>query len=282
MIIGMMNNPQLDLLAEIAWAHEKGFGFLDLTLEPSEAHPRQVRVKQTRRALKEANLDIIGHTAYYLPWASPFETLRKAALKEMRSALEVFGELGACRVTVHPDKSIPFALGSKGVWEKNLEALEAIEAIAAPLGIKIMLENMDRTFNTVDQIRDALARMPGLGFHLDVAHANLNVEKNRTEEFLRNFRDRLVHVHLSDNFGKSDDLHLPLRAGTIPWPKIIGLLKKSGYDGTITLEVFSPDRRYLLLSRDILRQLWEEKDSGQLSAISGQQPMKARQSAREG
>jgi sugar phosphate isomerase/epimerase len=261
LIIGIMNNPQLDLLAEIAWAHANRFEFLDLTLEPSGAHPRQVKVKQTRRALKNANLDIIGHTAYYLPLASPFETLRKAALKEMGSTLEVFAELGASKVTVHPDKSIPFALGSKGVWEKNVESLEAIESMAAPLGIQILLENMDRTFNTVDQIRDALLRMPGLGFHLDVAHANLNVEKNRTEEFLKAFRDRLVHVHLSDNFGKSEDLHLPLRAGTIPWPKIIGLLTKSGYDGTITLEIFSPDRRYLLLSRDILRQLWEKKNS---------------------
>ncbi len=280
MIIGMMNNPQLDLLAEIAWAHENRFGFLDLTLEPRETHPRQVKVKQTRRALKEAKLDIIGHTAYYLPWASPFETLRKAALKEMRATLAVFAELGASKVTVHPDKSIPFALGSKGVWEKNLESLEAIESMAAPLGIQILLENMDRTFNAVDQIRDALSRMPGLAFHLDVGHANLNVEKNRTEEFLKAFRDRLAHVHLSDNFGKSEDLHLPLRAGTIPWPKMIGLLKKSGYDGTITLEIFSPDRRYLLLSRDILRQLWEEKNSGQLPAISGQQPMKGRQSTK--
>ena len=274
LIIGMMNNPQLDLLAEIAWAHEKGFGFLDLTLEPSAAHPRQVKVKQTRRALKDTSLVIIGHTAYYLPWASPFETLRRAALKEMQWTLEVFAELGASKVTVHPDKSIPFALGSKGVWEKNLESLEAMESMAAPLGIKILLENMDRTFNTADQIRDALTRMPGLGFLLDVGHANLNVEKNRTEEFLKAFRDRLAHVHLSDNFGKSEDLHLPLRAGTISWSKMVGLLKKSGYDGTITLEVFSADRRYLLLSRDILRQLWEGKNSGQLPAISGQQPMK--------
>lgn len=265
MIIGMMNNPQFDLLAEIAWAHQNRFEFLDLSLEPSAAHPRQVKVRPTRRALKAANLDIIGHTAYYLPWASPFEALRKAALKEMRSTLEVFAELGASKVTVHPDKSIPFALGSKGVWEKNLESLEAIESMAAPLGITILLENMDRTFNRVDQIRNALARMPGLGFHLDVGHANLNVERNRTEEFLKAFRDRLVHVHLSDNFGKSEDLHLPLGAGAIPWPKIIGLLKESGYDRTITLEVFSQERKYLLISRDILRQLWGEKDGAAIN-----------------
>ncbi|NWF57449.1 MAG: TIM barrel protein, partial [Syntrophaceae bacterium] len=160
MKIGMMNNPQMDLLAEIAWAYKNHFEFMDLTLEPSAAHPRQVKLKQTRRALREGNLDIVGHTAYYLPLASPLETLRKAALKEMRLTLKVFSELGATKVTVHPDKSIPFALGSKGVWEKNLESLEAIESLAAPLGITILLENMDRTFNTTKEIGDALARIP--------------------------------------------------------------------------------------------------------------------------
>jgi sugar phosphate isomerase/epimerase len=64
-------------------------------------------------------------------------------------------------------------------------------------------------------------------------------------------------VHLSDNFGKREDLHLPLGAGAIDWRNIISMLKNSGYDGTITLEVFSQDRRYLLFSRDKLREIWE-------------------------
>jgi sugar phosphate isomerase/epimerase len=256
--IGMMNNPQLDLCGEISWCYQQRFDFLDLTLEPGATHPKQVEVKDTRRALQEANLEIIGHTAYYLPWASPFETLRKAALKEMGWALEVFAELGATKVTVHPDRSIPFAFNPEAILEKNLECLKRMEEMAHPLGIQILVENMDRFFNTSEQIRETLDRMPRLGFHLDVAHANLNVERNRSEEFLKAFRDRLVHVHLSDNFGKSEDLHLPLGAGTIPWKKVIPQLKKSGYDGTITLEVFSPDRRYLLFSRVKLKELWLE------------------------
>ena len=252
----MMNNPQVDLLDEITWAHQNRFEFLDLTLEPGAAHPKQIKVKKTRQALRDKNLAIIGHTAYYLPLASPLESLRKTAWREIGWALEVLAELAATRMTVHPDKSIPFALGKRGVWQKNLESLEKIEELAKPLGIQILVENMDRTFNTQEQIQEVLNRLPGLGFHLDVGHANLNVERNQTEEFLKAFGDRLVHVHLSDNFGKGEDLHLPLGAGTINWEKIISLLKQSGYDGTITLEVFSPDRRYLLFSRDKLREIW--------------------------
>ena len=37
----------------------------------------------------------------------------------------------------------------------------------------------------------------------------------------------------------------------------IRALKSSGYDATITVEVFASDRAYLLYSRDVLRHLWD-------------------------
>ena len=255
--IGMMNNPRLDLLAEIAWAQKNGFDFLDLTLEPTAACRGQIDLPEVRKALNDSNLGIIGHTAYYLPLASPFESLRKAAVEEMDWALEVLAELQARKMTVHPDRSIPFIMGSKAVLQKNLQSIQEIAALAGPLDIQVLVENMDRTFNTVEQIQQALCQMPQLGFHLDVGHANLNADRNRTEEFLQAFRDRLAHVHLSDNFGGKEDLHLPLGAGTIDWRKVVPMLKSSGYDKTITLEVFSMDRRYLLFSRDKLREIWK-------------------------
>jgi sugar phosphate isomerase/epimerase len=91
----MMNNPRTDLLAEIAWASQNRFEFLDLTLEPSAAHPRQIAVPAVRRALKDAGLKIVGHTAYYLPLASPLATLREAARTEIVWALEVLADARA-------------------------------------------------------------------------------------------------------------------------------------------------------------------------------------------
>jgi hypothetical protein len=35
-------------------------------------------------------------------------------------------------------------------------------------------------------------------------------------------------------------------------------LQDCGYDGTITLEVFTPDRSYLAASRDMLRRIWND------------------------
>jgi len=47
-----------------------------------------------------------------------------------------------------------------------------------------------------------------------------------------------------------------LGAGTIDVPHYVRSLKANGYDGTITLEVFSEDDTYLKHSRDVLRKLW--------------------------
>jgi sugar phosphate isomerase/epimerase len=54
---------------------------------------------------------------------------------------------------------------------------------------------------------------------------------------------------------------LPLAAAprsTTDWPQHIQKLKATGYDGTITLEVFAPQKEYLLVSRDLLRRWWAE------------------------
>ena len=69
------------------------------------------------------------------------------------------------------------------------------------------------------------------------------------------------HVHLHDNDGRSD-LHLPPGAGTIDWAAVVLALKDAGYDGTITLEVFSRDRDYVLLGKRKVEALWQSQRGG--------------------
>ena len=63
-------------------------------------------------------------------------------------------------------------------------------------------------------------------------------------------------MHLHDNKDGSADLHLPLGTGTIEVAHYIHMLQAIGYDGTITLEVFTPDRHHLAYCRDVLRGIW--------------------------
>jgi hypothetical protein len=91
-----------------------------------------------------------------------------------------------------------------------------------------------------------------------IGHANLIVPFNTTEEILSKYGSRLRHVHLHDNKGGHADLHLPLGAGNVDVRRSIRALQATGFDGTITLEVFTPDRNHFIYSRDLLRKVWQE------------------------
>ena len=121
-----------------------------------------------------------------------------------------------------------------------------------------MIENLPGDYNSAPQLGDLLDHIPELGLHLDIGHANLQVPHNTTEEILRDYGSRLKHVHLHDNLGGHADLHLPLGTGTVDLRRSVEVLQACGYDGTITLEVFSPDKRHLTYSRDKLHSTWNE------------------------
>ena len=257
MHIGAMNHPGRDLLEEIREIAAMGFEFIDLTLEPPLASVQHLDIPAVRAALQTAGLGIVGHTAYYLPLCSPFESLRRAAVAELRLCLQAFAGLGAKWMNVHPDRQAPLHDRSY-IIKRNLQTLGELLPAAQDLGLGLMIENLPAGFNTAAQLAELLDPLPQLGLHLDIGHANLLTERNTTEEIVAAYGQRLCHVHLHDNKGGNSDLHLPLGTGTLATPHHIRSLQACHYDGTITLEVFSADRQYLTHSRDVLRQLWDQ------------------------
>ncbi|MBI2942305.1 MAG: sugar phosphate isomerase/epimerase [Chloroflexi bacterium] len=256
MLLGAMNHPQRDVCAEIAAFRAHGFDYIDLTLEPPCARAAIVDVAAVRQTLRDADLPAVGHTPWYLPIASAIEELRAAALREAIACFDVFARLGVERVNVHPDRRVPMH-DWEVILRRNLESLGYLIDEASRRGLQLMLENIPGEFNRSADLRRILDALPELGFHLDVAHAHLLTPTNLTDDLLAACSHRLVHVHVSDNRGGEADLHLPLGAGLIDWRQIVNSLRRIGYDGTVTLEVFTSDRDYLLMSRDKFRRLWE-------------------------
>jgi sugar phosphate isomerase/epimerase len=258
MKIGAMNHPARDPVSEIKWIGQNQFDFVDLTLEPPAADPANLDIESVRAALARYHMDVVAHAAYFIPISSPFASLRQAALQEFRRALQAADRIGARSLTVHY-RGIPPLFPPERCPEWHLEVLRPLCVEASHLGITILLENAPGLPGQIDQIDHILEVIPNLGFHLDCGHTFVEGGGSMFEEYLERFSQRLMHVHLSENDG-SRDQHLPL--GTMPRPQIdwsarIAHLKTSGYGGTISLEVFAPERAYLLQSRDLLRLWWE-------------------------
>jgi sugar phosphate isomerase/epimerase len=260
MLIGAMNHPMRDVVREIYSFREMGFDFVDLTLEPQRAHPGVLDVRSVAAALADTGLSAVGHTAWYLPIASPFDRVRQAALDELTSCLDVFAQLGIRRANVHPDQRVSL-VDRDWIVERNVDSFRYLVDRATERGLQVMVENIPGLFGQVETLRRLLDAVPALAWHLDVGHANLATPANLSEQLLEAIGERLAHVHLSDNKGGDADLHLPLGAGTIDWRRTIDALKRHRYNGTITLEVFSPDLEYLAISRRKLLRLWESEQA---------------------
>ena len=253
-----MNFPGRSVAKEIHRIAEDGFDFVDLTIEPPAAWTPDG--KEIGRLIGDLGLTAVGHTAWYLPIASAFPELRATARDLYKRALDCFADAGVELVNVHPDQKIPLH-SMVNVRKMNADAIRDLEGDAAGRGIRLMVENLDRLFAGPEDLQPIFEAVPDAGFHLDIGHANLNLglgEANRTAGLLKAFGDRLAHVHISDNRGGAADLHLPLGAGSIDWKAHARLLKEHGWDGTVTLEVFSRDREYLRASRRTWLKIWSE------------------------
>src|SRR5947209_17715599 len=107
MLIGAMNHPAQDVIEEIRWMSEMGLEFIDLTLEPPAAAVWKVDPFRIRDELQRLNMKVVGHTAFYLPLASAFTSVRRAAVEELKKCVDVFAKVGSRFMNIHPDRYTP-------------------------------------------------------------------------------------------------------------------------------------------------------------------------------
>jgi sugar phosphate isomerase/epimerase len=252
MLIGYPNHPRRNFLQEINWIGENNFDFVDVFLEEDEASPININIHESKELLEKYNLNTVGHTAWYLPIGSPNKTIRLTAVKEVCKCFNVFKKLGVNLVTVHADWTSSIFSEDEAINFQS-DSLNLLVNRAGEFGLKIIYEPTISKHDNIENISKILKKVSKIYFHLDIGHANLN--NNNPIDFIDNFHSKMKHVHMHDNDGIRD-LHLPMGCGNVDWRKTISKLKKY-YDGTITLEIFSSDRDFVILSKKKLKTLWD-------------------------
>lgn len=265
MKLGAMNNPKKELLSEISAIASYGFEFIDLTLEKPNSYSKDVEknLRAVKHAISASGLEVVGHTSPFFPTGSAYGSISEAVASELKRCIDVFEKLGAKKMNIHPssDLNAPITDISDAI-EFNANAINEAAKYAKKAGIAVLVENMDDDiFGNAANLEKLLGLAPDAKFHLDIGHANIfsgNLKNKNVRSFLKRLGGKLAHVHVSDNNGRSD-LHLPIGAGNINWNDAVKLLKNAGYDGTITLEIFSKDKDYLKISKEKFERLWRGK-----------------------
>lgn len=145
--------------------------------------------------------------------ASIHEAIRSASVKLHRQAIEASAEIGASIYVVHPGyTSYPFY--RKDALAALDRSLDEMRSMQDEYGIRLAVENMPKS-DWLFYFRPGSLDLKGLPTVLDVGHANVC---GLLDEFLG--FDEVVHMHLHDNSGKSDD-HLSLGRGSIDFRPIL-------------------------------------------------------------
>lgn len=258
MKFGALTSPLFPIEKEIKLLKRMGFDFVEISAE-APATPRALLKKKDKikRTLSKLRMDAMIHVPVFISIADLYESIRNASQEEVLKSLDLANEIGIKRLVIHKSRRVGLGKCLKDVVRKyEVEFFERLLKRAKELGLTLLLENLSGA-NEIEDLEFFFKKFKELKFVLDVGHANLFTEENRSVELIRKFRERLLHVHLHDNSGKMDE-HLPIGCGNIDFLKIFRELKKIKFNETITLEIFTKDRDYQKISLEKAKKLWRK------------------------
>jgi sugar phosphate isomerase/epimerase len=167
------------------------------------------------------------HVAPTLNLIDPEKSRRIDAMDEVKRALEAAEMIPITAAVLH--------LGLKDeAWntralENSLTAIEHLKAFAHPLGIRILLENLQNEITTPEHLLEILkvGHFDRVGICLDAGHAHLAAPENNKgiDEAFELLKPRIAQVHLHDNHGQRDEHLWPTLEnvtgeGTIDWTNL--------------------------------------------------------------
>lgn len=151
----------------------------------------------------------------------PEKSRRINAMDEIKRALEVAEQIPFRFLVIHlgdrEDTWTPRSL------DFSITALEHLHAFANPLGVKLLVENLQNDVTRPANILEVLraGHLRDIGVCLDVGHAHLG---EGVAAALTELKPLIRSSHLHDNHGERDE-HLWPGEGTIAWDEVFSELK---------------------------------------------------------
>lgn len=206
---------------------------------------------------RQAGLDVPAVHGPYLLLLRP--VLGGSFVKKTLGSLEIAADVGADVLVVHA----PFR------WERRARRWMEEEAtrLAAEHGVRFGMENLfpvgGRQYSSVVTVEEMAAFEHVV---LDTSHcAVAGIDILDAWDALQ---DRIVHLHVADNFGNGKDSHAPIGSGMLPLDELLGRVGASDWNGTITLEL---DVRAYLDTREGLVQFLARERAKAEALLAGEQ-----------
>jgi sugar phosphate isomerase/epimerase len=148
--------------------------------------------------------------------------------EKTRRSIELAAEVGAHTLVAHA----PFR------WERGYTAWARDEAAdeGAPHGVRFAMENLYPLWGLPFSSIVLPSELAGFK-HVVFDTSHFAVSGVDLFEAWHTLGDRVVHLHVSNNLGNGKDSHAPLDTGVLALDRFLAHVGRSGYTGTVTLEV---------------------------------------------
>lgn len=235
-----------------------GFHSIEISGEPA-----QYDVSHVKSLLDEHGLACWGsvtlmtggrdllHEDYYARYGS---------IKYAKDCIDLAAGLGGTVLTLIPStvgKVVPMA-SPQDEWKWAVEGVREIAYHAGQKGVRVGIEPLNRfetdLVNTVEQGLDLCERigLDNVGLLLDTFH--LNIEEKSISDAIRAAGTKLFYFHACEN-----DRGAP-GSGHIEWDQVLPALGDAGFDGTVTIESFTPEIEEIARAVSMWRQVAPSAD----------------------
>lgn len=259
---GLLTSALIPITEQVDRFSRLGFDFVEIGMEEPRGVPESIMGQKTKilKALRERHMPAIGHTAYWVGFGSSHREVREGWIREAKHMIDAAAALKLGYLNFHlirgQGQTMKAEAGRKLYTDNFIRSMKVLARYAKRKRVTLMLENCGggKKRLGIGYYSRVIRSVPELMVHLDVGHAFVEGRMRGIGDYVRRFHNRIVHVHMHDNHGKEDE-HLELGKGSINFMKVARLLKRAGYDGTITFEVFS-SYKAAVASRKKFAELW--------------------------
>jgi sugar phosphate isomerase/epimerase len=182
------------------------------------------------------------HVAPNLDLIAAEKSRRIAAMDEVKRAIESAEQVPFTAIVLH--LGLKDAAWDEPAIEHSLTAIEHLKAFAAPLGVRLLLQNLQNEVATPEHLLAILktGHFDSVGVCLDIGHLHLAMpaegapQDSGVAAAVELLGSRITQVHLHDNHGAfahvgalsntvdSKDEHLWPGLGSIDWPAVSSAL----------------------------------------------------------
>ncbi len=216
-------------------------------LHLSENDVNEIRSALRDTGLQVPNINAFMHHAegdtYHPSWIEKDPALRAKRVDYTLRCIDLAQRLGVPNISTEPGGPLQDMTREQGL-ELFLEGLRQVEQRAKDKGIRVLIEpEPDLLIENSGQFLDLIKILDKdvFGLNFDVGHFYCVNED--PVELIKKLKDYTYHFHLEDIASTREHYHLKLGEGAIDLPAVLKTIDEIGYDGFVTVELYTYEDR---------------------------------------